>query len=215
MFVYNAKLINANDISLSINSMSLNYGFSLFETVKLFNSKGQMLNEHINRLNNSLKCLNIDHKLEINSIKASIEELICALEVENGAIKIMVVEDEGSFNTLISYSARIYKEKLYRLGYKITLSSFKSNESAPLTYHKTSNYGHNILALRDARTRGFDEAIFENSKGFISEGSLSNIFLVKDNIVYTPNIESGILNGLMRSLLISSLRVLDIELVEK
>ncbi|MGB3367111.1 MAG: aminotransferase class IV [Acidaminobacteraceae bacterium] len=214
MFIFNSKLINGFDISLSINSASLNYGFSLFETVKLFNAKPQMLKEHIYRLNTSLKCLNMNHKVELKSIEYDIEELIGALDVEEGALKIMILENEGCYNTLITYANRVYKDELYNNGYKIMLSEYKSNESSLFTYHKTCNYGDNIFALRDAKSKGFDEIIFENSKGYISEGSLSNIFLVKNNLIYTPNIESGILNGVMRDLVISSLDELDIKIIE-
>lgn len=215
MFIYNSKLINASDMSLSVNSAAINYGFSLFETIKLSNSKTEFLHEHINRLNNSLKSLNIDYGLDYESIKSDIYELICALDVEKGAIKIMVLENEGLYNTLITYSNRVYEDRLYRQGYKLMLSENKTNEFAVFTYHKTSNYGNNIFALRDAKSKGYDEVIFENTKGFISEGSLSNIFLVKDNIVYTPSIESGILAGIMRAKIIDALSKIDIKIVEK
>lgn len=215
MFIFNSKLINGNDISLSIASASLNYGFSLFETVKLYKAKPMLLKEHIDRLNNSLKTLNMNYKVELNTIAFDIEELICALDVEYGAIKILVLENEGMHHTMLSYSTRIYDKSLYKTGYKIVLSKYRSNESAVFTYHKSSNYGNNIFALRDAKSRGFDEAIFENTKGNISEGSLSNIFLVKDNIVYTPNIESGILAGIMRDAVIEISKKKDIPLIEK
>jgi len=215
MFIFNSKLINGNDINLSINSASLNYGFSLFETLKLCNSKPQLLKEHIDRLNNSMESLKMDYKVELKSIEADVEELISALDVEDGALKIMVLENEGCCNTLISYANRVYKDELYNNGYKVMLSEYKSNESAVFTYHKTSNYGNNIFALRHAKSKGFDEVIFDNSKGYVSEGSHSNIFLVKNNVAYTPNIESGILNGVMRELVITSLEDLNINIVEK
>lgn len=215
MFIFDSKLVNGNYIDLSINSESLNYGFSIFETLKLYDGKAQLLKEHINRLNNSLSSLNINYKLDIEITANDIEELICTLDVTKGAIKIFVLENDGSYHTLISYSSRVYQAKLYKRGYKVILSQYRTNELSAFTYHKTANYGDNILALRDAKSKGYDEVIFRNSKDFISEGSLSNIFIVKDDTVYTPCIESGILDGIMRKFVIKILEDLDIEIIEK
>lgn len=215
MFVLNSKLINGDSMNISISSDSLNYGFSLFETIKLHSGELQLLSEHIDRLNNSLYCLKIEYKICKEKIKMDIDELIDALDIQNGAIKILVMENEATYHTLISYSNRVYERKSYEIGYRIMLSKFKTNESGIFTYHKTSNYANNIIALRNAKKIGFDEVIFENSKEYISEGSLSNIFIVKNNIVYTPSIESGILNGIMRAFVIKILQELNIEIIEK
>lgn len=215
MFILNSKLINADNISIDINSSALNYGYSLFETVKIYKSSPQLLEEHIRRLNRSLKSLSMDYSLDTKDIYDDISELILSLEVESGAVKILVYESEGLYNTLISYSNRVYPKELYKRGYKIMLSPYKTNEHSIFTYHKTSNYGENILALRDAKARGYDEVIFKNFSGNISEGSLSNVFLVRDNIVYTSTIESGILAGVMRALVIDILKDMGIKIIEK
>lgn len=215
MFILNSKLVNADQISLSINSASLNYAFSLFETVKIYCGNPQLLKEHIDRINNSLEILKIDYILDYDLTNSSVELLLSALDVDSGAVKILVFENDGIYHSLISYNNRVYDDKLYKSGYKITLSNYKSNESSIFTYHKSSNYGDNIFALRDAKAKGYDEVIFENSRGNISEGSLSNIFIVKDNLILTPPISSGILNGIMREKVIETIRKMDLDFFEK
>jgi 4-amino-4-deoxychorismate lyase len=54
------------------------------------------------------------------------------------------------------------------------------------------------LELRKAKDEGFDEVLFFNEKGYLAEGAISNIFIVRENRLYTPGLENGLLNGILR-----------------
>lgn len=69
------------------------------------------------------------------------------------------------------------------------------NETSPLVYHKTLNYGDCILEKRAAAAAGINEKVFVNTKGQISEGTVSNIFFVRKNMIYTPQLSCGLLPG--------------------
>ena len=77
-------------------------------------------------------------------------------------------------------------------------SKIRRNETSPLTYHKTLNYAENLMERRKAAQQGFDEAVFLNGKGEITEGTVSNVFFVKDGKIYTPPVSCGMLPGIMR-----------------
>jgi branched-chain amino acid aminotransferase len=89
------------------------------------------------------------------------------------------------------------------------------NEYSALSKIKTANYLNFILARFEAQNMGFDEAILTNSKGHITEGATSNIFLVKSDSVITPSIESGVLPGITRSVVINEAKRLEIPVKEK
>jgi branched-chain amino acid aminotransferase len=67
---------------------------------------------------------------------------------------------------------------------------------------KTGNYLNNLLCLREARARGADEAVITNLAGEITEAAVSNIHFVRDGVVLTPGVESGLLGGITRRILI-------------
>lgn len=77
-------------------------------------------------------------------------------------------------------------------------SSVRRNETSPLTYYKTLNYGDCILEKRKAVKNGIDEQIFFNTRGEICEGTTTNIFFRKAEKLYTPKKECGLLSGVMR-----------------
>jgi branched-subunit amino acid aminotransferase/4-amino-4-deoxychorismate lyase len=89
------------------------------------------------------------------------------------------------------------KEK-YLQGYKVELSSIRRNSLSPVTYLKSANAMESMLARRDAKDAGADEAFFLNERGYLTEATGSNVFLVKDGVLKTPRYESGILSGVTR-----------------
>lgn len=81
------------------------------------------------------------------------------------------------------------------------------NETSPLTYHKTLAYSQNLLEKQKATKEGVLDFIFCNTKGFIAEGSICNIFFIKDNNIFTPSVNSGLLSGIVRAYIISKYTV--------
>lgn len=121
----------------------------------------------------------------------------------NGAIKIIVSEK----NSLFEFKENPYNQSTYEKGFSLTKSKLKKNEYSPITYFKTLNYAENILERQKAIEKGYNEAIFLNTKNQITEGTVSNIFFVKNNIIYTPKISCGLLNGIMRQYILSNYNI--------
>lgn len=174
-----------------------NFGLGIFETIHLYKNKAIFLKEHLDRLNFSLEQLNI--KVE----KISEEEILKYLEensssLENQVLKIMVSEK----NIIFSKRDYTYTNSHYERAFKCNFASIKRNESSIFTFHKTLNYAENIYEKRKSMRLGFDEPIFLNSKGCITEGATTNIFFVKNNKIFTPKVECGLLNGIIRQWLI-------------
>jgi branched-chain amino acid aminotransferase len=78
-----------------------------------------------------------------------------------------------------------------------------------------SNYSNSILANMEALDDGYDEALLLDAAGFVSEGAGENVFVVKDGVVYTPDLSAGALNGITRNTVLHICKDLGIELVQK
>jgi branched-chain amino acid aminotransferase len=78
-----------------------------------------------------------------------------------------------------------------------------------------SNYSNSILANQEAIDDGYDEAMLLDASGFVSEGAGENVFVVKDGVVYTPDLSAGALNGVTRNTVLHICKDLGLELVQK
>nr|WP_295779151.1 aminotransferase class IV [uncultured Intestinibacter sp.] len=194
--------------NVSFNSELAKFGIGLFETIKVTNYPLD-LDLHINRLYNSAKELNLNINKEKEFYKKTILEYIKENNVENKALRLTVF-DEG-YN--ISLRDITYNEDTYKKGFSLCISPIKRGNSI-IYRHKTTNYYESIYSKHYATDRGFDDAIFLDSFSNILECSMSNIFFIKQNTIYTPKKTSPLLNGIMKLNIETICKNLDINLVE-
>ena len=79
----------------------------------------------------------------------------------------------------------------------------------------SATYANSILANAEATEHGYDEALLLDSQGFVSEGAGENVFVVKDGVIYTPDLSAGALNGITRNTVLHIAKDLGIEVVQK
>ena len=180
------------------------FGLGLFETILLYKGKPVFLDEHLARINKSIEnlALNID-KLEKNEVFQYLNNNKNTLEYE--VLKMVLSEK----NRLFLKREYTYTEKDYQKGFSLNISEVRRNESSIFTFHKTLNYGDNILEKRKSKKLGYDEPIFLNSKNQITEGATSNIFVVVGDKIYTPKLSCGLLNGIVRQYIVSNYDVIE------
>lgn len=169
------------------------FGLGAFETIAVYNSTPILLSYHLERLEKALSFFHIDKKIK----EKDVHDFIFDKHIINGVVKIMVSKENTTFTT----RENPYTEEDYQKGFTLDFSKVTRNESSPLTYYKSLNYGDNILEKRLAAQRNIDEPIFLNSRGEICEGACSNIFFVVNKtprMIYTPKTSCGLLEGTMR-----------------
>ena len=108
---------------------------------------------------------------------------------------------------------KTYNEDTYKKGFSLCISPIKRGNSI-IYRHKTTNYYESIYSKHYATDRGFDDAIFLDSFSNILECSMSNIFFIKQNTLYTPKKTSPLLNGIMKLNIETICKKLNINLVE-
>ena len=102
-------------------------------------------------------------------------------------------------------------------GIRCTFSSWRRIDptTVPVTAKATGHYLNSMLAVFEAKEKGFDEAIMLDTKGYVAEGPGENIFVVKDAILYTPAVESSILPGITRDSVITLAQDIGYKVVQR
>ena len=226
----NGEFENWDDSSVHILSHTLHYGTGVFEGVRAYKTENGpaifRLSEHTSRLFDAASKINIKipfSKDELNIIQCNI---LNQNNLNEGYIRpIVYLGNEGlglrakdlSVNVAVaawewpSYMDPIAKEE----GISVIKSSYKQYENPLHSGNKIiGTYFSNTMALHEALDKGADEAIMMDMNGFISEGSGENVFIVKDEVVFTPTIDHC-LNGITRQSVIQMAKDLSIEVHEK
>lgn len=205
MIFNNSQYVYENEAMISAINPGFMYGYGVFETIQVKGGRVIYLVEHYERMCKSLNKLNLDICFPMNAINDICTKLITENCVNNGFVKVICSLGEKSKPDLIIYTGSKNYLEYYEKGYKLTIAASRRNEHSMLSSIKSLNYMENIIEQKRAKDMGFDEAIFLNTKDFIAEGCVSNIFWVKKNKVFTPSLECGILPGIIREKVIKLL----------
>lgn len=206
MISLNGRIMEEHQVHISPLTMGAAYGYGLFETILITRQRPVFWQDHIYRLLNSAQVLDIPVPHE----KLILEWLLALLEakkVQEGRAKVTLYAGNESKEREISTSMLmisgdcrvLYPENIYQQGLSVGLLSFPKNHNSPVVMHKTCNYLENILGMREACRKGWSEGLFLNGEGNLAEGTKSNVFLVKDKQIFTPDTSSGLLPGITRS----------------
>ncbi|HIZ76400.1 MAG TPA: aminotransferase class IV [Firmicutes bacterium] len=177
------------------------FGLGAFETIAVESNHCVLLKEHLSRLQKAIKFFQIRQKVTEQEVFQYLENRL----MEHSVLKIMV----SAKNIIFTTRQNPYGEEHFQKGFTLGFSDVRRNETSPLTYHKTFHYGDCLMEKRAAQEKGWDEPVFLNTKGEISEGATTNIFFVKDGIIVTPPIFSGLLNGILRQYVLSRENVVE------
>lgn len=177
------------------------YGYSLFETMYGIDGKVLFLNEHINRMLESAKLIGINIK---NDIDKDINNFIEKFgKMEEFMFKIQV-SNNNFYMKILKFSGREADEG-------ITASFVKKYYQNEMGFVKSANYLGNILAKKELESF---EGVFTNRQGIITEGTMSNLFFIKNEILYTPSLDLNILPGVTRGIIIKISNSLGIKVQE-
>ena len=210
---FDGKLIDWQEANTHLLTHTLHYGLGVFEGVRAYETdKGPSifrLQDHTDRLFKSAATVNMEipflkeeinkaHQdvIRVNKLNEAYIRPMCfygsegmGLRADNLKVHVMVAAWEWP-----SYMEPEAREK----GIKVKLSSYKRQVRNPVSNSKVNgNYVHSIVALNEALENGFDEALMLDSDGFIAEGSGENFFLVKEGILFSPDLDSC-LDGITR-----------------
>lgn len=220
----NGSLVPRSQARISPFDLGFLYGYGLFETMRAYSGRIFRLEKHLERLLKSAKALSLP--LDAFDLKRACHDTLKANKLKEARIRLTVSIGEGEatpdpprnprptvFVTATKYVP--LSAETYRNGYRVVVSTIDQDSQSPLSHLKSANYLNYILARREAKASGADEAILLNERGSLCEGSTSNIFLVSKKNLITPGEESGCLPGITRQVVIELAQGLGISLARR
>jgi len=207
----NGELLPRSRARISPFDHGFLYGYALFETMRARGRRIFRLHSHLERLSSSANMLGLP--LPPLDLEKACYEVLSANELDDARIRLTVSIGEGEsvpdppadpVPTLFIMGAPYNPPpaEKYREGYKAVVSKIRQNSKSPVARLKSANYLNNVLARREAKAAGADEAVLLNERGLLCEGSTGNVFLLYRGVLVTPNVESGCLPGITRQAVI-------------
>ncbi len=228
---FDGKMVPWREANVHVLTHTLHYGMGVFEGVRAYETdKGPAifrLKEHTDRLFNSAKIMNMEipfTKEEItqaqfaavrdNNLDSAYLRPMCFYGSEGMGLR----ADNLKTHTIVAaweWGSYLGEDNMTN-GIRIKTSSF-TRHHVNISMCKAKANGHYInsmLALQEAITDGYDEALLLDVEGFVAEGSGENIFIISDGVIYTPDLTSA-LNGITRNTIMALANDLGYEVIEK
>jgi len=228
---FDGEMVPWRDAKIHVLTHTLHYGMGVFEGVRAYDAEGGTaifrLQEHTDRLFNSAKIMNMDMPFSKDEINQAQRDAVKVNNLDSAYLRPMAfygsegmgLRADGLKTHVIvaawHWGAYLGKEALEQ-GIRIRTSSFTRHHPniAMCKAKANGNYINSMLALSDALKDGYDEALLLDVDGFVAEGSGENFFLVKDGVIYTPELSSA-LDGITRKTVIQLAEEQGYKVIEK
>ncbi|EAA3799244.1 branched-chain amino acid transaminase [Pseudomonas paralcaligenes] len=228
---YDGELVQWREATTHVLTHTLHYGMGVFEGVRAYNTPDGTaifrLQAHTDRLFDSAHIMGMKIPFTKEEINEATRAAVRENNLETAYIRPMVFYGSEAMGLRATglkvrvivaawhWGAYMGEEALQK-GIKVRTSSFtRHHVNISMTRAKANgNYINSMLALQEAISGGADEALLLDPEGYVAEGSGENIFLVKNGVVYTPEVTSC-LNGITRATILTLAAELGIEVVEK
>lgn len=232
---HDGKFIDWNDARVHVMTHALHYGSSVFEGIRCYKTQNGSavfrMPEHMQRLRNSAKIYRMDVDTTVEDYCKATVELIRLSGLEECYIRPIIFrgldEENPAFgvnpfpNPLSSYIAvwewgKYLGEEALEQGIDVCVSSWTriTSNSMPSMAKAGANYMNSQLIKMEALLAGYSEGIALDDRGYVSEGSGENLFIVNNGKLITPPLGSSILPGITRDSVIEIAKELGIEVVE-
>lgn len=218
------RLIPWDDVKFHFFTHTLHYGLGAFEGIRAYEQHDGTtaifrLREHIRRLFDSAKACLIDVPMTPEQVEQGCRDIVRDSGLKSGYLRPLIWLGEGPLGIgsttnvihvgigCFAWGAYLGEEAAQR-GIKCCISSLRRmSNSAHLTRAKIcGQYVNSILAKRAAKLAGYDEALLLDDDGNVAEGTGENVFVIRDNVLLTPGLDSPILPGITRQTVLTLAR---------
>ena len=214
MWIYlNGRIVQEERARISVFDRGFLYGDGVFETVRIHEGHSMWLDRHLARLADS--CRQIRLPLPDKQWPAIFQKVIDKNRVDHALIRLTLsrggrggesaTPDAGAGPTVVLFPRPLphVTPAQRRKGVKLTIATIR--RPSPLSHPaqaKTLNYLNNLLAKQEAAERDAFEGLMLTTGGHLAECSMSNVFFIKDRILYTPSLACGVLPGITREVVL-------------
>lgn len=226
MIYLNNRLVPDNKAKVSVFDHGFLYGDGVYETLRVYDGVVFKIEEHIKRLFNSASLISLNVQKTPEAVRRAVKKTVNASRLSKAYLRITVSRGQGPIGldpglcpkptfVIIAKPFKGYPPSFYKSGVKLATVKTRRNLNMSLDPAiKSLNFLNNILAKIEVKEKGAYEAVMLNHQGYIAEGTISNIFFVRNGTLYTPEVGVGILNGITRTSIIEAAKELSIKVVE-
>jgi 4-amino-4-deoxychorismate lyase len=208
MYAYvNGRILKEDEASISIFEHGFMYGLGVFETIRVYEGHPFLFHDHMERMRRSLMQLGI--RMNENWQQDLLSKVIRLLDTNNynnAYVRINISAGEGALGlqvshyekpTIIIYTKPMPEDAGNFQKHLQLLKTRRNTPEGPLRI-KSHHFLNNVIGKREVGDNGNIEGLFLTKDGFIAEGVVSNIFWVKNGVLFTPALSTGILGGITR-----------------
>jgi branched-chain amino acid aminotransferase len=223
----NGIVVPAGEARVSVLDNGFAFGDSVYEVLRTYDGLPFEPGRHFRRLRASAARLGFSIPASDADLLAQVGGLLARVERGESYIRIIVSRGLGdcsySFDRVQGPTVVMIQKPLppypawhYQDGIGIAAVGVRRNHPRALDPAiKSSNLLNNILAVREAQSRGAEEPVLLNQEGFLAEGASTNVFLVRGGMIFTPPLSAGILAGITREVVLELLPGLGIPFGER
>lgn len=215
----NGKFLSKDDARVSVFDHGFLYGDGIYETMRAYRGKIFFLGRHLGRLKQSADAISLALPLSLDKIGEALNEALTVNKLNEAYVRIQISRGDGEIGldpalcpaptmVILTRPFKDYPPELYANG--VAVAVVKTRRNHPLALDpaiKGTNFLNNILAKIESIKAGAYEGIMLNWKGYVAEGTISNIFTVRKGVLQTPALETGILEGITRDLVLHLARM--------
>jgi branched-chain amino acid aminotransferase len=217
---HNGSIVQASQARVASTTAGLLYGIGVWTTLRIYEGLPFAVDRHWSRLEAHAEKLRIALPIDFKRARSAIVELIAANSVLQGRARITLAKGQvgawkqaaGPESELLIFTASEAPPKPPELA--ITISPQRILSHSAVAGVKRTSMVENLLALEEARSRGFAEAIMLNERGEVVGATSANVFWVEAGQLVTPSIATGCIAGITRGLVIEIARKIRLHLVE-
>jgi len=199
-FSLNGRMVKSTNARIHCEDSGLQHSVGLFETMYARHGRAFRINQHLDRLQASARQLGLTAELDLSKLTRAVSRTLSHNQLDEARIRLTITAgkmsmlrestDKGrktKMTTLVVPSEPMrYDPKYFEDGVTVVIAGPLANPFDPTFGHKTLNYWHRLRTLRDAAAAGAGESIWLNVSNHLASGAVSNIFLVKDDVLLTP-----------------------------
>ncbi len=209
--IYNKNVVPSTQSCIKHNDRGFTLGHGLFETMLVKKRLVPALDYHWRRLTVSASIIGIAIPFSCHELELMIQQLIEQNDLQSkiAGARLTITNGESARGLLPSGTPKpnfvisVFEHTaIVKPNYSAVIVSIKKNEHTPSARIKSTSYLDNILAKQEAVNLGYDEAILLNTASNIADGTMFNIYMVKNNNIVTPCVSDGALPGVIRSILL-------------
>ncbi len=204
-------IVDGPEARIPVTDHGLLYGDGVFEGMRLYSGRLFRLADHMRRIATGARALGLELPGGTRALEKIVVETARAHGAADAYIRLIVTRGEGALGVdpttclhpriiCIVDAVRLYPEEKLARGIDLITSSLRRPGADVLDPRvKSLNYLNSVLAKREARLRGADEALLLNAAGLVAEASVANVFAVRDGGLTTPPVTDGALEGITRA----------------